>query len=67
MVKTLTAKPNVKYICDLESASKSLLLALVASKQPGEQVDWEGEDIGVVVLSRDGVQGLEVSQLQCGR
>ena len=27
------------------------------------QVHRQGEDIGVVVLSRDGMQGLEVSQL----
>ena len=29
----------------------------------GKQVDRQGEDISVVVLSRDGMQGLEVSQL----
>ena len=50
-------KKNTRPLAGVE------LLALVASKQPGKQVDRQGEDIGVVVLSRDGMQGLEVSQL----
>ena len=32
-----------------------------------ENIHWDGEDDGAVVLSRDAVQGLQVAELQSGR
>ena len=31
------------------------------------EIQRQGEDVGVVVLSRDGVEGLQVAELQGGR
>ena len=40
---------------------------VLLSKEFHEQIDGQGEDVGVVVLCRDGVEGLQVAQLERGR
>lgn len=45
----------------------SKAIAISLPKEPTQQIQGEGEHIGVVILSRDGVQGLQVSELQGSR
>lgn len=43
------------------------LVALLGLHEVGQDVDWQREHNGGVLLRRDGVQRLEVAQLQGGR
>ena len=43
------------------------LAAVVGAHERVEDVHWDGEDNGAVVLCRDAVQSLQVSQLQSRR
>ena len=45
----------------------SLTAGVGASHESVENVHWDGEDDGAVVLSRDAVQSLEIPQLESGR